>query len=95
MRGGAGKNSHLRADQARSLVTDMLQGGSDVDLLHSWGQGAQGSSGGVQRRTGPRKLGHPGVGGLKDWTKPGAGLQALWGRSSPFAMRFSTMSMRT
>lgn len=60
VRVGAGRNSHLRADQARSLVTDMLQGGGDVDLLHSWGQEAQGCSGGVQRRTGPRKLGKSG-----------------------------------
>lgn len=45
MRVGAGKNSHLRANQARSLVTDMFQGGGDVDLLHSCGQRARGCSG--------------------------------------------------
>lgn len=54
---GAGRSSHLRADKARPLVTDVLQGGSDVNLLHSWGQGAQGRSGGVQRRIRPRKSG--------------------------------------
>ena len=32
----AKRNSHLRADEAGPLVTDMLQGGSDVNLLYSW-----------------------------------------------------------
>lgn len=57
LRVGAGRSSHLRADKSRPLVTDMLQGGSDINLLHSWGQDAQGCSGGVQRRVGPRKSG--------------------------------------
>lgn len=92
-RAGTGRNSHLRADKARSLVTDMLQGSSNVNLLHAWGQEARGCSAGVQRRIGPGSLGGPGVGGL-NWAEPGAGLRALWGSSSPFAMRFSTMSMR-
>lgn len=58
-RGGAGRNSHLRADKAGPLVTDMLQGGSDVNLLYPWRlERAQGCSGGGQgRRRGPRKPG--------------------------------------
>lgn len=35
--GRGGTVCHLRADKAGSLVTDMLQGGSDINLLHSWG----------------------------------------------------------
>lgn len=51
---------------------------------------AQGVSRGGSDPGGP---GCPGVGGLH-WAKPGAGPRALWARPSPFAMRFSTMSMR-
>ena len=36
---GVERNSHLRSNKARPLVTDMLQGGSNVDLLHSWWEG--------------------------------------------------------
>lgn len=39
---GVERNSHLRANKARPLVTDMLQGGSDVNLLHSWRGGVWG-----------------------------------------------------
>lgn len=39
---GGGRNGYLGADEARPLVTDMLQGGSDVNLLHSWVGGARG-----------------------------------------------------
>lgn len=108
----AGRNSHLRADKARPLVTNVLQGGSDVNLLYSWRlERAQG----LPRGQDPESLERPGLGGLEDWAEPGgvitgpsrssqepgcwdgssgAGLRALWGRSSPFAMRFSTMSIR-
>lgn len=43
-KGKTGRYRHLRADKARPLVTDMLQGGSNVDLLHSWGQGGVGGA---------------------------------------------------
>ena len=39
---GVERNSHLRANKARPLVTDMLQGGSNVNLLHSWRGGVRG-----------------------------------------------------
>ena len=34
--GPAGSHCHLRTDKSRPLVTDMLQGGSNINLLHSW-----------------------------------------------------------
>lgn len=51
----------------------MLQGGSDVDLLYSWRlERAQGCSGAVQRRLGPRK---PGA----SWAGRLGGLGKAWG----------------
>lgn len=69
---GTGRNSHLRADKARALVTDMLQGGSNVNLLHSWGQEARGCSVDVQRRIRP---GNPGP----SWGGKLGGLGKAWG----------------
>lgn len=112
---GAGRDGHLRADEARPLVTDMLQGGSDVNLLHSWrcrGHGAAqecpeedrtqkawGILGWEAWRTGqtlrvwqPAPPRAPVTLGAGETAQGWAG--APWGRASPFAMRFSTMSMR-
>lgn len=71
---GIERNSHLRANKARPLVTDMLQGGSDVNLLHSWWGGVWGQrcSEGVQRRVGPRKP-------RASWDGRLRGLDKAWG----------------
>ena len=73
---GAGRNGYLGADEARPLVTDMLQGGSDVNLLHSWVGGVRGCSGGVQRRVGPRKP-------RASWGGRLGGLKKAWGCGNP------------
>lgn len=54
---GVERNSHLRANKARPLVTDMLQGGSNVDLLHSWWEGCGDTQmlRGCPEEGGPRK----------------------------------------
>lgn len=83
LRVGAGRSSHLRADKTRPLVTDVLQGGSDVNLLHSWGQGAQGCSG-VAQRIKPRKSGPSGGGRLGGLGEAGAWASGTVGKVLTF-----------
>lgn len=60
-RARARRHGHLRADEARALVTDMLQGGSDVDLLYSWRWGRAQAAQGCPKGSGLRKPGDPGL----------------------------------
>lgn len=79
---GAGRDSHLRADKARPLVTDMLQGGSDVNFLYSWRGVGHRAAQGVSRGD-PESLGHPGVGDLRIGQRMGDSLalhEVLWPR---------------
>lgn len=58
--GRRGKYGHLGADEARTLVADVLQGSSNVNLLHPWRWVRKGDVQGCPEED----LVHPGMGCL-------------------------------
>lgn len=99
----AGKHGHLRADKARSLVADMFQGGSNVNLLHSWKKGGTPGFRSIQRRLGLRDPGASRGGGWlggwgKAWKPDSLLLRKLpgtwcWGASSHGPRALSAVGM--